>query len=227
MKKKKNKNTVISVFLKAPVKGFVKTRLASKLGDDTALRIYLRFVKHTFNMLTRTGYEVRAFFYPVHEKESIRKLLGNSIPLIPQKGKHLGERMKNAMRDVFSKGFNKAILIGTDIPELNPDIINDAVLSLNEYPAVIGPSMDGGYYLIGFQSSGFIPEIFTDMPWGTNEVFKKTMNCFYEKNVRVHTLTECRDIDTYEDLHNFLSEGKSNAYEYSDIISDVQTGLLR
>jgi uncharacterized protein len=227
MEKEKMKKTVISVFLKAPVKGFVKTRLASVIGDDAALKIYIRFVKHTFDLLSQTRYPVQVYFYPTHEIKKILKLMGDTIPLTPQKGNHLGERMKNAIKDAFSKGFEKVILIGTDIPGLSADIIDDAVLSLNEYPAVIGPSMDGGYYLIGFHSAGFLPDIFTDMSWGTSEVFKKTMNCFAERNMHVRVLSQCRDIDTYKDLHDFLSSRNPNTLEYIDIINDIHPGSTR
>jgi glycosyltransferase A (GT-A) superfamily protein (DUF2064 family) len=127
--------------------------------------------------------------------------------------------MRNAFNETFAESFDKTILIGTDIPDLSPDIINNAVIGLNEYPAVIGPSMDGGYYLIGFNSSGFLPDIFSGIPWGTNEVFLKTMNCFTEKSLSICVLPECRDIDTYEDLNEFLTDNKSTAHYYSDILA--------
>ena len=211
--------TSVIIFLKAPIKGFVKTRLACKIGDEAALRIYRRFVVNTLEMLAQTGHTVRAYSYPASEKEKAQELLGHHIPLFPQKGNHLGERMKNAINDTFTEGFDKAILIGTDIPDLNSDIINDAVIGLNEYPAVIGPSMDGGYYLIGFNPSGFLPDVFNNMPWGTNEVFSKTTNYFAERNIRIRILTECRDIDTYEDLNEFLFDKKSAANDYHDILA--------
>ena len=211
--------TSIIIFLKAPIKGFVKTRLASKIGETAALKIYRCFVINTLEMLAQTGHTIRAFFYPVDERETTQELLGHHIQLFSQEGKHLGERMKNAFNETFAEGFDKTILVGTDIPDLNPDIINNAAIGLNEYPAVIGPSNDGGYYLIGFNSSGFLPDIFNNIPWGTNKVFLKTMNCFAEKSSRIHVLPECRDIDTYEDLNDFLTDSKSTGYDYSEILA--------
>ncbi len=213
------KKTSVIIFLKAPIKGFVKTRLACKIGEAAALKIYSLFVMNTLEMLAKTGYTVRPYFYPADEKEKTQELLGHHIQLFPQEGNHLGERMKNAINDTLAEGFDKAILVGIDIPDLNPEIINNAVLGLNECPAVIGPSMDGGYYLIGFNSSGFLPDVFNNIPWGTNEVFSKTMNCFAEKSLRIHILTKCRDIDTYKDLNEFLFDKKSAANDYHDILA--------
>jgi len=225
--KKNKQDTVIIVFLKAPVKGFVKTRLAEKIGDDAALEMYKHFVRHTLGMLSQTDYTVYVYVYPVHDKESLLGLLRDGTPVFPQEGRHLGERMKNAMDDAFSEGFDKALLVGTDIPDLKTEIINDAVDSLNEYQAVIGPSTDGGYYLIGFHSRGFLPDIFTGMPWGTSRVLKKTMAVFKSKNMDVFMLNPCRDIDTYDDLHAFLIEETTKKDRYREILKKINPGGAR
>ena len=227
MKKKNIKKTAIIVFLKAPVKGFVKTRLAEKIGDDASLEIYKHFVRQTLDMLTQTDHTVHAYFYPIHNKKYIIELLGDRIPLFPQRGSHLGERMGNAMEDAFSKGFDKVLLIGTDIPELTTEIINDAVINLDKYQAVIGPSTDGGYYLIGFHQAGFTPDIFIDMPWGESSVLKKTLSVFKSRNMPAFMLKPCRDIDTYEDLHAFLSEENIQKDTYKNLLNGIKPGVLR
>jgi len=189
--------------------------------------MYKHFVRHTLGMLSQTDYTVYVYVYPVHDKESLLGLLRDETPVFPQEGRHLGERMKNAMDDAFSEGFDKALLVGTDIPDLKTEIINDAVDSLNEYQAVIGPSTDGGYYLIGFHSRGFLPDIFTGMPWGTSRVLKKTMAVFKSKNMDVFMLNPCRDIDTYDDLHAFLIEETTKKDRYREILKKINPGGAR
>lgn len=209
----------VIVFLKAPVKGFVKTRLAGTIGDDAALRLYRQLVRGTFGVLSKTALSIRAYAYPAGELEKARELTGPHTLLLSQRGDDLGAKMKNAFHETFAEGFEKAILVGTDIPGLTGDILHQAVIGLNDYPAVLGPSVDGGYYLIGFHVSGFAPEVFADIPWGTPDVFFRTRNRFADRGVAVHILPECRDIDTYEDLLALVKSDNASAGEYENLLA--------
>jgi rSAM/selenodomain-associated transferase 1 len=108
--------------------------------------------------------------------------------------------MRNAFIEAFEMGFRRVVLIGSDIPDLPLDFIEEAFTSLKKKDAVIGPAFDGGYYLIGFRGRTFSPMVFDGMAWGTKTVFEKTMTVLRKLNRRVHTLAERRDIDTIEDL---------------------------
>jgi glycosyltransferase A (GT-A) superfamily protein (DUF2064 family) len=118
--------------------------------------------------------------------------------------------MANAFSGVFENGIKQAFLIGTDFPDLPGNILTDAMQSLKEHNAVIGPAVDGGYYLIGFSSDAYSPMIFKDIPWGTSAVFQQTMNIFASSGATVHQLPKWRDIDDYDDLLNLAQSLTKN-----------------
>jgi len=121
---------------------------------------------------------------------------------MPQHGRDLGERMKNGFLDGFAKGYKRVVLIGSDIPDLPKNSIEEAFQSLEETDAVIGPAFDGGYYLIGFRQSAFSSQVFEEINWGTATVFDETMKKLKRLRRSVHTLPRLRDIDTVEDLNH-------------------------
>lgn len=203
MSPQKNTETdrsVIIVFVKAPVKGKVKTRLAEAVGDTAALALYRCFAADVLAAAQSTGRDVIVYYYPARAGDQIRSWLGGEVDIFPQSGENLGEKMKNALADTFAAGFTRAFIIGSDLPDLPPEIIDDADIRLRTNPAVVGPSRDGGYYLIGFTARGFIPEVFDDIPWGTGSVFIKTLSRFRKRDIAPAILPAWRDIDTVEDL---------------------------
>jgi rSAM/selenodomain-associated transferase 1 len=209
-----NKGCVI-IFIKAPEKGTVKTRLAASLGDVPVLALYKAFVSDLMKMLKKGRYPLQISFYPPDAGAKIEKWLGRSYHLTSQRGDDLGERMMNSFREAFFQGFQSAVLIGSDTPDLPCSIIDEAFLSLKDHDAVIGPSIDGGYYLIGFRRETFLPATFEGIPWSTAEVFWKTTEILCDKQYRVHILPELRDIDTLHDLRIFFDEHKGKDFTES------------
>jgi len=205
-----NKDQCVIVFLKVPQKTSVKTRLAKSIGQEVATNLYLNFVADILETLKRSRYKFIICFYPPHAQPEAANWLGHTQILLPQLGDNLGARMSNAFVKIFSKGFQNVLLMGTDFSDLPAEIIDTAFHSLAENDAVIGPSVDGGYYLIGFSADTFLPAVFDDMPWGTEDVFKKTMKVFSNKGLKVQVLPKWRDIDTYEDLEFFIKTYKEN-----------------
>ena len=126
--------------------------------------------------------------------------LGPEYRYLPQRGRDLGERMKNGFLDTFTRGFEKVVLIGSDIPDLPLSFVEEAFTSLSEMDAVIGPSFDGGYYLIGFTKGAFLPRVFEGIAWGTEKVFKSTIQILTDEKRKLYVLPRWRDIDTIEDL---------------------------
>ncbi|MCG8551159.1 MAG: TIGR04282 family arsenosugar biosynthesis glycosyltransferase [Desulfobacterales bacterium] len=196
-------NAVI-VFIKSPEKGRVKTRLAKGVGETAALALYRCFVMDVLDMVRSTPWALRVYFYPDNAFDRIRAWLGDGPDLFPQQGATLGEKMGNALADTFAAGYDRAVLIGSDLPDLPSGILDKAFKGLAQCSAAIGPSRDGGYYLIGFTAKGFTPQIFHGIPWGTNQVFDLTVNAFMAHQVSHHTLPLWQDIDTRADL-NFLN----------------------
>lgn len=197
------KNQCVVVFLKIPQKTGVKTRLAKTLGKDIVVDLYKNFVADILETLKNIQCDFIICFYPSNAQTQAAEWLGPDHTFLPQQGNNLGARMSNAFVDSFSKGFRHVLLIGTDFPDLSAQIIDNAFQCLPENDAVIGPSVDGGYYLIGFNADTFLSAVFDDMAWGTVNVFEKTMQAFNNKKLKVHVLPPWRDIDTYEDLKFF------------------------
>ena len=197
---KMTKNNAVIIFIRSPEKGRVKTRLAKGVGDTAALALYRCFVMDVLDMVRSTPWALRVYYYPENAIHHIRDWLGEDLDLFPQKGTTLGEKMENALADTFTARYERAVLIGSDLPDLPSQILDTAFKALEQCSAAIGPSHDGGYYLIGFTAKGFTPRIFHGIPWGTDQVFDLTLNRFKDHHVSHCTLPVWRDIDTQKDL---------------------------
>lgn len=190
----------VILFVKAPIPGQVKTRLARKLGGQAAVRLYKCFVNDLVKKIESAGLHLYIFYDPPDAEAAIRAWLGCNRFCFPQKGKDLGERMSLAFQQTFSGGVQRAVLIGSDLPDLPAEIIANALTALNESPAVIGPSKDGGYYLIGFRPSSFRTDVFEDIPWSSERVLSATLDRFAKTGIPFWTAPEWNDIDTPEDI---------------------------
>jgi len=203
-------------FIKNPEKGKVKTRLASAIGDERAVKLYRRFLFEMLSTLNRGTFLFYLCFYPADALESLMKWLGEDYLYMSQQGADLGERMKNGFVEAFAMNFKRVVLIGSDIPDLPLEVIEEAFTSLKEKHVVIGPSLDGGYYLIGFKDKTFLSQVFKGIPWSKERVFEETMKILNKEGLTVHTLKPLRDIDTIEDLRD-LSKGLRTSYRNDDI----------
>ena len=192
-------------FIKNPEKGKVKTRLASAVGDEIAVKLYRRFLLEMLSTLNRGTFLFYLCFQPEKSLSDLKSWLGDDYLFMPQQGADLGERMKNGFIDAFAMNFKRVVLIGSDIPDLPLEFIEEAFSSLQEKDVVIGPSFDGGYYLIGFKDKNFSFRVFEGIPWSTERVFEETIKVLKQEGLTVHTLQPLRDIDTIDDLKNFPS----------------------
>jgi len=189
--------------VKNPKRGKVKSRLAAVIGNDSAVSVYKNIVDRMLSKLKEGTFPIYICFSPKNAQESVKNWLGREYRYIPQNGKDLGERMSNGFTEAFEMGFKKVVLIGSDIPDLPLEFIEEAFITLNKSDVVIGPAFDGGYYLIGFKDKTFSPQVFEGMAWGTQNVFDETIKKLKRFGRAVHTLPYQRDIDTVEDL-NYL-----------------------
>jgi len=209
------KDAVI-LFAKLPEKGKVKTRFAGTLGDDFAYEFYKICAEHAFDVCRNVGSEGIStyFFYDeIKNEENIKKWAGKRFKLFHQQGKDLGERMMNAFKTVFDEGINRAVLIGSDIPDISSLIIKQAIESLDNNSLVIGPAKDGGYYLVGMKRLHEF--IFNKINWGTENVFTSTIEKIKLNNLSVFLTGELFDIDTEEKLREWMNQ---NAPESDNII---------
>ena len=194
----------ILFFAKYPQVGQVKTRLAGDVGDEHAAELYKRFVLDMLSMLNNLETDIIIAVEPADACGSFSQWTGRQYRYVGQVGRNIGAKMKNAMEAAFEQGYDRVVLIGSDLPDLPSDFLGYALDALDRYDVVMGPAHDGGYYLVGFGRKSFLPEVFRGMTWGSNQVFTQTMNVLDQAGCRTHVLPEWYDIDTAADLQNLV-----------------------
>ena len=193
----------VIVFLKAPRPGFVKTRIAAKLDAESAAAIYQALVGMTLSRLAgRADVELR--FAPDDAGAEIGVWRRPGWRIQGQGEGDLGERLERAVADAFSEGMKKVLLLGTDCPEFALADLDEAWAALEANDVVIGPALDGGYWLLGL--TRFIPELFRNIPWSTDRVSEMTIRRSREAGLKVVELRRLRDVDTLEDWRAWLRE---------------------
>jgi len=199
-----NHRNLLGFFAKFPEPGQVKTRLAQEIGPGAAAVFYRRLAEYVLKRTASldSGYLRIVFYTPDAMRQGFEEWLGNEL-LRPQRGADVGERMANALEEMFEMGAEKAIVVGADIPELHREIIDRAFRELDSADIVLGPAIDGGYYLIGMKASQ--PEIFLNIDWGTGEVFNQTVLNIKKMRLRYITVETLFDVDSLED---FLKAGE-------------------
>lgn len=206
----------LMVFVRHPEPGRVKTRLARTYGDRFAAELYGCFVDDLLAELERGSCRPEILFTPAGKGREIRQRFGGRFAYTPQAGEGLGERMANAFRSCFARGFATALLIGSDFPDLTAEVVEGAFQALeNAHDAVLGPACDGGYYLIGFRAAAFEPAVFTEMPWGERTVCEETLNRLRARGYRIHLAQAWHDIDTEEDLAAFRARHVNGPFSRS------------
>ena len=187
------KNLTI-VFVRNPELGKVKTRLSKTIGDKYALNIYILLLKHTESVLQKVSSDKVVYY---SEKIQSNDLWSNRcFQKKLQKGNDLGERMQHAFETAFKEGYEKVVIVGSDLFDLKAVHIENAFKSLENHDLVIGPSLDGGYYLLGMKV--LHPAVFKNKQWGTDSVLETTLKNLEQENVKL--LEALNDIDTFDDL---------------------------
>ena len=187
---------LLIIFTRNPELGKVKTRLAKAIGEENALTIYKTLLDRT-ERTTRNLSCDKAVYYSVKIRE--HDIWDASIyQKHQQHGDDLGVRMHNAFFEAFNNNYDKVVIIGSDLYDLNPSHINEAFKELDKNDIVIGPAHDGGYYLLAMKS--LYSQVFKNKNWGTSTVFKDTLKDL--KNKDFHLLETLNDIDVYNDLKN-------------------------
>ena len=194
-----NKSThAVILFARAPKLGKVKTRLQSHLDQETILQLYSCFLRDSIEKICVIE-EADSLIGLAGEGNLncfIETLMGRDIRTFPQSGNNLGDRMRNAFLDRFEEGYEKIVIIGSDSPSLPVPCITRALESNSDI--MLGPSVDGGYYLIGMRNKMF--EIFDGVEWGSEKVLEQTLCNLDTLQVSLETLPLWYDIDRLEDL---------------------------
>ena len=191
-----NSKKLLMIFTRNPELGKVKTRLSKSVGDIMALDIY-QFLLDKTKEVTKNISADKVVYYS--EKIAENDLWNSSLyKKEVQFGDDLGAKMEYAFQSAFENNYEKVLLIGSDLYDLEPSHINEAFEKLKNKDVVIGPALDGGYYLVGLKKN--YPEIFKNKRWGTSSVRKDTLKNL--EKVDVHLLPILNDVDVLEDIEH-------------------------
>lgn len=198
-------NRTIVVFVRAPVLGKVKTRLAAELGDLGALAAYRDMGLRTTAELRRVR-DCRILLHhtPDDGGTAVGDWLGHDVARRPQGDGDLGARMAAAIGAALAEGARHVIVVGTDCPSLTAETVERAFDALDSADVVIGPALDGGYYLIGM--SALQTSLFVDVPWSSTGTRAITLERARDAGLRVALLPTLRDIDTADDWRAWQSD---------------------
>lgn len=190
------------VFTRYPEAGEAKTRLIPALGALGAATVHRQMTEHTLSQVRKFcmthPISVEVHFAGKKGQQEMQDWLGADLVYQPQGKGDLGMRMARSLSAAFDDNIDRAIIIGTDCPGLNADSIEKAFHHLLSHDLVLGPAIDGGYYLIGLRC--LIPELFSGISWGTAEVLPQTVEIAKKLDVSIAYLPSLADVDRPEDL---------------------------
>jgi hypothetical protein len=186
----------VGIFAKPPCPGLVKTRLIPDIGADKAARVYRYCLEYTLEVARKSGLEFHLYLSEVCDEE-----LFQDEEYSVQKGRDLGARMFNAIKDLLVTSTDGAIIIGSDCLDISPVHLLQAARELADHELVLLPALDGGYALIACTKAD--PELFRNISWSSDQVLEQTLVHAERLDYRVSLLETVRDIDTLQDLEQY------------------------
>lgn len=185
---------LLIIFTRNPELGKCKTRLAATIGDIAALKIYTFLLEHTVSITRDLAVDKQVHY----STEVIENDLwnANNYKKMKQQGEELGQRMYSAFKQGFDHGYERIVIIGSDMYDLEQSHLEEAFAALTNTDYVIGPATDGGYYMLGMKVLN--EKLFRNKKWGTPTVLQDTLEDL--KNESYKKLQERNDIDVYEDI---------------------------
>lgn len=192
----------VLLMTKTPGRLPVKTRLAPALGTPAAEALYACFLRDIGAKFRALGLPLRVHHLPGEPDEIpiLSALLGQAAGFYPQAGQELGTRMRQAFEAGFAAGYQHLLLIGGDCPDLPPDTFTAAFAALDQHDCVLGPTRDGGYYLLAFSRGGFTPALFDFPDWSAATVYAETIRRLQAAGRSLLELPAWSDVDTLDDL---------------------------
>ena len=197
------------VFVKYPLPGRVKTRLAKTIGEQTACDIYKSMAERLVQQLMSPHYELVVVACPYAPLERYQAWLGHSFSIIPQANGDLGERMAAAVEWAFEEGAQACVLLGTDCPGVDAQRVDQLFQELNKQPCLIGPAEDGGYWTLGLTRRATVNawrSLFQKLSWSTEHVYRLTQERFQALGYGPSIVETRYDIDTESDYQRWLIE---------------------
>lgn len=218
----------VVVFAKHPTPGLVKTRLAARIGNKDAAELHRHCLAATIACVGRVP-EVRLIVAVSPDDADLGGLVPDGAVVEPQGGGNLGSRLTRVLGNRFAAGCNRLVVVGSDCPQMQPSDIESAFGLLDGHEVVIGPAIDGGYYLLGLRQAR--PELFAAIDWSTPAVAAQTRERARASGLRPAELPPRRDIDTLDDLiavRDEIAEGDARLAEFRRFVDSIlKDGGLR
>ncbi len=192
------------LFTRYPEPGRTKTRLIPALGVQGAAALQQRMSETVISQMVQfaANYPVSPEIrYTDGNQQAMEDWLSSDIPCLDQGEGDLGDRLRRAFAQAFAQGARRVVVIGADCPGLGPALFAQAFGALEREDLVLGPAMDGGYYLIGLNQPA--PALFADIPWGSEKVLTATLEQAQAMALSTHLLEPLADVDRPEDLRHF------------------------
>jgi uncharacterized protein len=193
------------VIAKEPVPGAVKTRLAPSLGADGAARAAAAMLADTLAVMAQVDAEPWVCFAPPGARTRMARL-APGCGLLAQVDGDLGDRLAACFAALLDGGAERVVIVAADTPHVPRATYQAAFALLDQVDVVLGPAVDGGYYLVGAKAA--LPELFVGVPMGTDAVLQMTIQRAVQRRLRVATLPMLRDLDRLEDLRAALAAGE-------------------
>lgn len=186
------------IFVKNPVPGTVKTRIARTVGNEQAVAVYKHLLAYTQQVTGSIPHRKPAWKRIVYYGDFINPTDGwGGYEKQLQTGADLGERMLNAFSAEFMAGANRVVIIGSDCLQIKTDHLKQAFQALDTHDVVIGPAADGGYYLLGMKQLHTF--LLQNKPWSQPELLTQTLDDLKQNNLSYALLEPLSDIDEWDD----------------------------
>lgn len=193
------------LYLKSPIEGSVKTRLAKRINASNALRVYQSTVEGQIQRIP-DSVTTEIHYTPADELPLMQQWLGSNLHFVPQADGDLGKKLSHSFQSVFAGGADNCLCIGGDCPALSEAHISEALNALDQgADAVFGPCFDGGYYLVGLKNEQ--PELFRDIPWSSPDTLGVTLHRAQTLGLKIHLLESLYDVDDLPTLKRAIDEG--------------------
>ena len=219
--------TAIALFVRLPVPGRVKTRLAATIGEHAACQLYQAMVADILVNIGASGLPLLLF----HDEGDPRLLPDSwataATTISRQPPGDIGVRMAAAFAQCFANGYEQVLLLGSDIPGIDGTVLAAANQALTDHDAVLLPTFDGGYGLIGLKHGYPHRPLFAGIAWSTDQVFATTLERLHQVGYKPATLTMQRDIDTLDDLRHYQrSPAPAAAFTNHCLAAMVAAGII-
>ena len=220
------KNALI-LMTRVPIPGKTKTRLETHFTPEQCAKLHTCFIKDIYETASAVDADIFVYYTPYKYRHILSGILGSKALLRPQIDGGLGDRMLQTIKECLSEGYDKCLLIGTDIPTISEEMLTTAFFKLDENEIVVGPTFDGGYYLIGMKKA--YNEIFDNTFYGVKSVFENTMLHIRNLGVSCSVINEWYDIDTFTDLQYMIGMSETKVCQIPDYTRMflIKAGLLR